>query len=194
LNMIDDGDTIAELVGFVHVVRCQEHGQIPLRLDPLEHLPDRCSRHRIEAGRRLVEKEDARLVNQATGDLGPASHATREILDGRVRPAAQLDCRQELADDTPACFASAAVELGVGWIRKLWRMVGSRSLVIAGGMTPITCRTASACVTMSKPLTRAVPAVGGSRVVSMRMSVDFPAPLGPSSPKISPCSTAKVTP
>src|SRR5262249_34396975 len=39
-----------------------------------------------------------------------------------------------------------------------------------------------------------VPSVGGSRVVSMRMRVDLPAPLGPSSPKISPSSTAKLTP
>ena len=45
--------------------------------------------------------------------------------------------------------------------------------------------------TMSKPLTRAVPEVGGTRVVSMRMRVDLPAPLGPSNPKISPCSTEK---
>src|SRR5512144_1822423 len=47
---------------------------------------------------------------------------------------------------------------------------------------------------MSKPPTSAVPAVGGSRVVSMRISVDLPAPFGPSRPKISPCSTRKLTP
>ena len=32
---------------------------------------------------------------------------------------------------------------------------------------------------MSKPLTRAVPEVGGTSVVNMRMSVDLPAPFGP---------------
>src|SRR5439155_3225328 len=72
--------------------------------------------------------------------------------------------------------------------------LSSRSLVIACGMTPIDWRTPSACRTMSKPLTSAVPAVGGSSVTSMRISVDLPAPLGPSSPKISPSSTAKVMP
>src|SRR5262245_6330222 len=46
---------------------------------------------------------------------------------------------------------------------------------------------------MSKPLTTAVPDVGGSSVVIMRISVDFPAPFGPSRPKISPVSTENVT-
>ena len=45
---------------------------------------------------------------------------------------------------------------------------------------------------MSKPLTRAVPEVGGTSVVNMRMSVDLPAPFGPSSPNTSPCSTVKL--
>src|SRR3954469_19400001 len=40
----------------------------------------------------------------------------------------------------------------------------------------------------------AVPADGASSVTSMRISVDLPAPFGPSSPKISPSATAKLTP
>src|SRR5579872_7033397 len=47
---------------------------------------------------------------------------------------------------------------------------------------------------MSNPLTRAVPDVGGSSVTSIRMSVDLPAPFGPSRPKISPSSTANEMP
>src|SRR5215471_5384014 len=46
----------------------------------------------------------------------------------------------------------------------------------------------------SKPLITAVPAFGGSNVVSMRISVDLPAPFGPSRPKTSPCATSKLTP
>src|SRR5262245_420589 len=61
-------------------------------------------------------------------------------------------------------------------------------------MTPIDRRTPSACVTISKPCTSAVPEVGGRSVVSMRMSVDLPAPFGPSRPKTSPSSTAKLIP
>ncbi len=45
---------------------------------------------------------------------------------------------------------------------------------------------------MSKPLTRAVPAVGGTSVVNMRMRVDLPAPFGPSRPKISPARHGEI--
>ena len=70
--------------------------------------------------------------------------------------------------------------------------LSSVSLVIACGITPIVRRTLSGCLTMSKPPTVAVPFVGGRRVVSMRISVDLPAPFGPRRPKISPGSTLKL--
>jgi hypothetical protein len=61
-------------------------------------------------------------------------------------------------------------------------------------MTPMERRTLSASATTSKPLITAVPEVGGRSVVSMRMSVDLPAPFGPRRPKISPSSTVKLSP
>src|SRR5713101_3539321 len=70
--------------------------------------------------------------------------------------------------------------------------VNSGSEVNACGMTPIACRTASASARMSCPATRAVPEVGGVSVVNMRMSVVFPAPFGPSKPKISRSATSKT--
>ena len=39
-----------------------------------------------------------------------------------------------------------------------------------------------------------VPLVGGRSVTIMRISVDFPAPFGPSRPKISPSLTSKLMP
>src|SRR4029079_833861 len=68
------------------------------------------------------------------------------------------------------------------------------SLVIACGITPIDLRTSLGWRMTSKPLMIAVPAVGVSSVVIMRMSVDLPAPFGPSRPKTSPSSTPKLTP
>src|SRR5215208_2355721 len=44
--------------------------------------------------------------------------------------------------------------------------------------------TSLACLTTSKPFTCAVPLVGSSKVQSMRIVVDFPAPFGPSKLKI----------
>ena len=46
----------------------------------------------------------------------------------------------------------------------------------------MTFRTAGPSWTTSKPPTVAVPAVGGSNVVSMWTVVDLPAPLGPRKP------------
>src|SRR5688572_17640062 len=53
-------------------------------------------------------------------------------------------------------------------------------------------RTSAGRVRMSKPTTRAVPDVGGMRVVSMRRLVDLPAPFGPRNATSSPRATSKV--
>ena len=73
------------------------------------------------------------------------------------------------------------------------RAVSSGSDVSACGITPMAWRTPSASVTTSCPPTSAVPEVGGVSVVIMRISVVFPAPFGPSRPKISPVCTVKLT-
>src|SRR5215469_4508194 len=54
-------------------------------------------------------------------------------------------------------------------------------------------RTASESVRRSRPSTWAEPPLGGRRPVSILMTVVFPLPLGPRKPKISPCSTRKLT-
>ncbi len=46
---------------------------------------------------------------------------------------------------------------------------------------------------ISCPATIAVPLLGGTSVVSMRMRVLLPAPFGPRRPKISPFCTVKLT-
>ncbi len=60
--------------------------------------------------------------------------------------------------------------------------------------TPMLRRTSLAWVATSNPATMALPAVGRSRVVSMRTVVLLPAPFGPRKPKISPWATSRSTP
>ena len=55
-------------------------------------------------------------------------------------------------------------------------------------------RTWVADLTTSLPSMVIFPLVGVKRVVIMEMVVDFPAPLGPKKPKISPSLTSKLTP
>jgi hypothetical protein len=48
--------------------------------------------------------------------------------------------------------------------------------------------------TTSNPATRAEPPVGRASVQSMEIVVDFPAPLGPRKPNVSPLDTSKSIP
>jgi len=101
------GDTVAELVGLVHVVRRDQDRQVALALDLGEHLPDRDPRHRIETGGRLVEKEDARLVDQAAGDFDAPPHAARQVLHLRLAPLRQLDRLEQLVDQPLRAWRAA---------------------------------------------------------------------------------------
>ena len=86
LAVIDDGDAVAQAVGFVHVVRGDQDGERAAVLDLGQHLPDGDARDGIEAGGRLVEEEDLRAVHQAARDLQTAPHAAGERLGLRVAP------------------------------------------------------------------------------------------------------------
>ena len=68
------------------------------------------------------------------------------------------------------------------------------SSVMSWKTRPISRRTSSRWATTSKPATDALPAVGRMSVHSMLIVVDFPAPLGPRNPKVSPACTSKSTP
>ena len=72
---------------------------------------------------------------------------------------------------------------------KFSRPVNRSSTLGSWKTMPIDLRTCVASLTMSKPLTLAVPDVGFRMVQSMLMVVVLPAPLGPSNPKTSPDST-----
>ncbi len=67
------------------------------------------------------------------------------------------------------------------------------SRVDSWNTSPIDCLTWLGCLIISYPPINAVPEVGLVRVASMLMVVDFPAPLGPRKPNISPPPTSKVT-
>src|SRR5215472_5221134 len=65
---------------------------------------------------------------------------------------------------------------------------------MACGTYPIRLRTPTGSRSRSAPATVAVPAVGWSRVVSIRSVVVLPAPFGPRKPTISPSLTVRSTP
>ena len=77
---------------------------------------------------------------------------------------------------------------------RFWRPVSNPSNVASWAATPMCRRTSLGCFTTSIPATVADPASGTARVVRTRTAVVFPAPLGPSRPRIVPAGTSKDTP
>ena len=83
--------------------------------------------------------------------------------------------------------------------RRAWRVSSSRPVWISSRpaswrATPMRFRTARASARMSSPATRALPAVGRSRVVSMRMVVVLPEPFCPRKPKMVPAAMSRSMP
>ena len=76
LPLIDDGQAVAELVRLLHVVR-RHHDRAPLRVQLAQDVPQREPRLRIEADRRLVEEDHARLVRSARARSSAAAAGRR---------------------------------------------------------------------------------------------------------------------
>ena len=69
--------------------------------------------------------------------------------------------------------------------------MSERSRVFCCETTPISCFARAGSAMTSMPPTCASPEVGTTRVVNMPAVVVFPAPFGPSKPKISPGCTVR---
>ena len=112
-SVIHDRDAVAELVGFVHVMRRQQNGQARGFLQFGDHFPHRRARHRVEAGGRLVEEHDFGRVHQAARDFQAPAHSARKTADQFVGKFRQADGFQQLRDQSLALGARQSVELGV---------------------------------------------------------------------------------
>ena len=147
----------------------------------------------IESGGGLVEEQHGRPVEDGPGHHQPLGHAPRQGVDRGVGPLLQLELLQQLGG-RPARLAG-----------RRCRTAGRGS---RGSPTPSAagpgCSAGSRCRGSAWPgpggpprrcrPRRPGPAVGMTRVVSMPAVVVLPAPLGPSSPKISPGSDRQVEP
>jgi hypothetical protein len=76
-TLVDDDEAVAQLLGLVHVVRRQDERRAAL-LQPEQAIPQHVARLRVEPRRRLVEEQDARVVDEAAGDREATLHAARE--------------------------------------------------------------------------------------------------------------------
>jgi hypothetical protein len=79
-SVVDDAHAI-RLLGLFQVVGGQKEGRATARPHANQVLPQVAATDRVETQRRLVKKEQPRVVHQAANDLEVAAHATRKRLD-----------------------------------------------------------------------------------------------------------------
>ena len=82
LAAVDDANALAETLGFLHVVRSVEDAHAVLAVEPRHALEDVVAALRIDADGRLVEKEQARLIDQPGGQVAVSyTHLTLPTSD-----------------------------------------------------------------------------------------------------------------
>ena len=92
---VDDPDVVGELVGLLQVLGGEEDGGAFV-VQPPHLLPDRLAADRVEAGGRLVEEEDARLVDQRRGKVEAPLHPARVGADPAVGGGGEVDPLQQV--------------------------------------------------------------------------------------------------
>ena len=93
--MVDDRHAVAEPLGLFHVVR-REENRAAGGLVGGDPLPELEAALRIQARRRLVEKQDLGVAGQRAGDGEPLPLAARELADARVALLLEREIRQQL--------------------------------------------------------------------------------------------------
>ena len=96
--VVDQHDAVGERVGLVEILRRQQ--QRDAVADQLaDGRPDDLAAARVEAGRRLVEHEQLRAVDQAGGEVDAAALSAGEVLDQPVAELADVEALDELLDE-----------------------------------------------------------------------------------------------
>ncbi len=98
LALIDDRDALAQLIGFFHVLGREEDRHLLFLVQAAQVLPHRVPRLRIEARRRFVEEEDARVMHEARAEVEPPPHPAGVGVGAPIGGILQLQDVQELLD------------------------------------------------------------------------------------------------
>ena len=106
LTVIDDGEAIAEALGFIHVVSGEQDGAT-LLLEGADDVPELAAALGIESGGGLVEKKDARIADQSGGNGQALLLAAGKFADPGVGFFGELEFFQDVGGG-----ARFAVEAG----------------------------------------------------------------------------------
>ena len=94
--VVDDRDPLAQLVGFLHVVR-REHDRLAPFVQLADHVPQREAALRVEARGRLVEEQHVGVVHDRPRHHQPLRHAARQLVDVRRGPVREPELLEQLA-------------------------------------------------------------------------------------------------
>ena len=106
---VDDPDVVGELVGLLQVLGGEEDGGAVF-VQPLHLLPDRLAADRVKAGRRLVEEEHARFVDQRGGEVEAALHPARVGAYAAVGGVGEVDPLQQVVGAPASLVGRDALE------------------------------------------------------------------------------------
>src|SRR5262245_2885614 len=97
LPVIDNRHTITQHLGLIHVMRCQQNRPAS-GAKALQHTPQLATRLRVEAGARLVEKQQIGSADERDRDRETLLLPARELDDPARALAFELDERQQIVD------------------------------------------------------------------------------------------------
>ena len=188
LPVVHDADAIAQRVRLVHVMRGDQDRAAALA-KPLEHVPQLAARLRIEAGRRLVEKQQLGLARQRARHRQPLLLPARQLR--RPTRRASLRARRCRAARRPS--GPSRIERSEQPQRLCdGQLVGQlRFLQLDAEPRPQRTRRRGPTAGRAPRRRRRRRAASPSRI---SMVVVLPAPFGPSRPKHSPRSTSRSRP
>ena len=102
--------TRSQPLHLLDVVGGDDDGELALARSARTCCHSRAARLRIEADRRLVEKQHAGFVDEGAGDLEPPLHAGRKRAHQAVAPVGKLDELQQFVDAAAAPRARHAID------------------------------------------------------------------------------------
>ena len=187
--VVDDDDVLAQVLDQVELVAREQHRRA--RGGELgEQLGHGADRDRIEAGERLVEHEQLRLVDERGDQLDALLVAVRQRVEAVARAIGEAEPLEPGVD--------AAVDVRARRVRRAGRgtRVGRAPACGDTGPAPRACsRTVlRSAAPIGAPCQRTAPASSSTSPNTARIAVVFPAPFGPRKPVSRPGRAANVHP
>ena len=144
--VMDDRDPVAQLLGFLEVMRGQDDRDA-LAVQLADVVPQLPAELDIDPRGRLVEHQDRRRMDHRLGDQQPPLHAARQ----RARIGIGLVGQMHRGEQLVALPLGGGMPYSPAWISSVSRGVKKGSKMISCGTTPIERLALRGCSSMSKP-------------------------------------------